>query len=751
MDLDNFVTVKTSDGTTEIKENLTVFGGDVLTTKFPNAIDGLKDVQRRIVWNSRNYTELRGMNAFVGEVSNYHTGGDSSIEGATIRLGQGFMVGHPLIYIDGKSGEYYAPGAAAAPRYLEVRLADFTNDVYFKDIDENTIPKQVADTHKGIEPSYLIPKLPMGLVLGNLTVGFGFKSYVPMIDITNVCDLVMAYADYYRNGGNDVPKKETIAKFLIPAFPIHNLIKNREELLDSYNKGNYDCKIVIEGWCELSGNSITLRAVPYGVDFGTTTDAFREMLKDKKSKFYDYIEFANNYSAEDAEFCISIKRGKNPFEVLDYLRGVLRFNTNWRPLYNYTKNGKVHVLPPAALTLFWYQERKLSIAGGLKYRLASLIDRQMLLEAMLVVVEHVDEVITIIRSSEDEKEAVQRLHARWSELTLKQAQKLAQQRLSTLTRSSRADIENELEQIKIKIQTTTAAFNKIDDIIYHDAEILKKTYRSTSLTRYSDEFVGYVKFGNWGIINFFGLEDMYDILNTKGWPGSIKRTVHMYDPRFPRKFIVKNGRLSEITELSKEITCEDMVCYPVNNNDLTLAIGKDGGTCVIEREVVDVTPNHTLCPISKIFYAIHRNGAVTEENYTSFSIRKSVSKGARTDLIYGLPNKSKDLVVFHMNTKEPNCIRADRIINEKGLGVLRTVPSGEMVILGIYPIKTKELILNIPEKCRKNSAMEHLVIHNLKSFFDGKKDNLMFNMGRSSKDYKFERDHQVRTLYSLKV
>lgn len=748
--MDNFVTVKTSDSTTEIRENLSVFGSEVLSTKFPNAIDGLKDVQRRIVWNSRNYTELKGMNAFVGEVSNYHTGGDSSIVGATIRLAQRFMVGHPLIYVDGKSGEYYDPSAAAAPRYLEVCISDFSNDVYFRNVDLDTIPMQIADTHKGIEPSYLIPVLPMGLILGNLTVGFGFKSYIPMIDITNVCDLVMLFADYFRKGGIGIPDKGEIAKLIIPSFPIKNLIRNKEQLLAAYRQGDYEYPIAIEGWCELSGNTITLRAVPYGSDFGTVTEGFRKLLKDKKCKYYDYIDSANNYSADVAEFSISVKRGKNPFEVLDYLRGILRFNNNWKPLYNYTRNGKVSTLPPHLLTLCWYQERRLSIASGLKYRLAELISRQMLLKAMLIVVEHVDEVIAIIRSSENEAEAVRRLHQRWTELTLKQAQRLAQQRLSTLTKSSRADIENELDQIEIKIATTSDAFNKIDDIIYHDAEFIKKRYATTSFTRYSTEFIGYVQFGEWGIINFFDYEDMYDILNTKGWPASVKKTVHFYDNRHSRKFIVKNGRLSEVTEMSKEVCCENMICYPANSNELTLAIGKDGNTCIIERDVLDVSADYLLCPISKTFYAIHRNGTVTEEQYTSFSIRKSVSKGSRTDLIYGVPNKVKDIVVFHMNTKDLNCIRADRILSGNDLGKLRTVPSGEMIILGIYNLKTKGLILNIPEKCRKNSSMEHLIIRNLSQFFE-KKDNLTLPIGKSSKEFKFVRNNKVRTLYSLEV
>lgn len=746
---DHFVTVKESDGSTEIKQNLSVFGSEVLATKFPNAYDGLKDVQRRIVWNSKDYKDPKSMNQFIGVVSGYHTGGDSSIFGATIRLAQNFMVGYPLVSIKGNSGKYYDPGSYADSRYLEIEISNFSRDVYFNDINLRTIPMKLSDTFNGVEPSHLIPKLPMGLIIGNLTVGFGFKSLIPMIDVGQVCSLVMLFAEHYRNRGVLLPDKIKMAPYMVPSFPIKNLILNREELLNEYRKGNYECPIKLDGWVELSGNSITLRAVPYGNDFNTAVTTLRAELQNKNSKYNDLIDAANQYSADEADFNISIKRGKNPFEVLHRLKGILRFHSVWSPLYNYTLNGKVICLTPDKLTYNWYRERALSIASSLKYRLADFINKKLLLTAILIVINHTDEVVDIIRNSENEEAAVGILHGKWPELTLKQSQQLYRQPLSVLSRRNAESVQRELEQVEIDIKNTYDAFGKIDDIIYHDAEILKKKYPSTSQTRYSDEFIGYVKFGNWGVINFFGDDDLVDILNSKGWPFSIKKTVHYYDNRFPLKFLVKDNRVRPIVELSKEIWCDDLICYPATNEELTLVISEDGGTCVMESSIIQTVQGYTLCPITRTFYAIHRNGSITEEHVDSFSKRKSVSRGAKSDLVYGLPNKTKDLVVFHMNDRDPNVLRVDRILTEDGLGSVKFVPVGKRHILGIYPIKTKDIILNIPESCRKSSTMEYLKIHDLKSLFHDRNNNLMFSISKTTKDVKFLRDKQVRSMYHL--
>lgn len=745
-----FLAVQEKDASSEIRDSLLTFGEDVLQTKFPSYMDGLKDVTRRIIWCAREYRDAKGLGKIIGDIGDIHVSGDSSIYGAVVRLAQSFMVGHPIITIEGKSGKYYDPGAAAAPRYLKAYLSEFSRDIFFNGVNLKTIPMVPTKDFGSMEPRHFIPRLPTALIMGNLTVGFGFKSFIPMIDFEDVCNLVMAFSEFYQKGGIGIPNHRLIARYVVPTFPIQNLIKNREELIQHYNNGNYTKAVSIEGWAEVSGNTIVLRTVPYGTDFGTVTKTIRDLMKDRKHWLWDHLVTINQYSSDVAELSIEVKRGQNPFEVFDLIRSTLRFSTMWHPIYSYMKDGRALSLNPATLTYLWYQERMISIAGGLKYKQADLIYKKMTLEAMLIICEHSDEVINIIKNSEDEEDATNALYKRFEKLTWKQAKIVAGQRVSILAKSNKRQIESDLEQLDIDLQNTVASFSRIHETIHSDAQFLKKKYRSTRESKFSDEFIGYVQFGNLGIIHFFNEEEMYSILNSKGWPNHVKKSIHLYDPKTPLRCMMKNGKLIPMIELSKEIACEGIVCYPLDKSELTLVIGKDQNTCIVERSVTGVYGDFTLCPISKTFYALHRNGAVTEENSSSFSIRKTISKGAKTDLIYGLQNKVSDLVVFHMNTSDINTLRVDRIIRADGLGSLKTVPTGNMQILGIYPIRTKEIYLNIPDDCKKNVAMDHLVIRNISAMFGDNKNHHTINLGKTTGfNKRFKRNPSVRTLFTL--
>lgn len=742
--MDGFLTIQEQNATEEIRSSLLTFGEDVLKTKFPSYMDGFKDITRRIIWFSKDYKESKGMNKVMGDIMDFHVSGDSSVYGAIIRLAQPFMVGHPLIEIDGKKGEYFDPSSAAAARYLKTKLSEFSKDVFFNGVNLKTIPMVATKDYSAMEPRYLIPRLPMALVLGNLTVGFGFKSHSPLIDFADVCDLVMAFAEYYQKGGAGIPKN--IAKHLIPTFPILNIIKNRDELYRSYINDDYNKEISMEGWADISGSNIILRTVPYGTDFGTMTSKLRNQMRDRKHWLWDYIVGVNQYSSDTAELSIEVKRGKNPFEVFDKLKPVIHFNNNWHPIYSYMKDGRALALNPAVLTYLWYQERAISIAGGLKYKQTDLIYRQMVLQAMLVVVEHSKEVIRLIEESDDEEDAVKRLYERFKELTWNQAKIVSQQRISTLAKSNRKQIESELEQVAVDLESTVKSFSRINEIIYTDAQFLKKKYKTTRESRFSNDFIGYVQFGDWGITHFFDYEEMYELLNSK-WPTHVKKTIHLYDSKAPVKYAVQNGKLNLLTELSKDINCEAIVCYPYDKSELTLAIGSDKSTCVVERSVTGIYGDHIICPISKKFYGIHRNGAVTAEDVQSFSIRKNISKGAKTDLIYGLSDKSNDLVVIHMNTTEPNTLRIDRILFDGKIGSLKTVPTGDMHLLGIYPINSKEFILNVPDSCRKINS-EFIIVKNIKKLFESGKNNHLINLAKTS-NKRLKRNNQVRSLFVL--
>jgi hypothetical protein len=258
-----------------------------------------------------------------------------------------------------------------------------------------------------------------------------------------------------------------------------------------------------------------------------------------------------------------------------------------------------------------------------------------------------------------------------------------------------------------------------------------------------------VQFGDWGIIHFFDEDDMINILSSRGW-GTIAKSIHFYSKN-EHRYIVKGNRLLPMLYPSREITCTNVVCCPTNSNGLTLVVNKNGNTAVIEREVPDNSAGWNIFPISKNFYAIHRDGKITREVYTDYSIRKTVSCGAKTDIVYGLPNTSKDMIAFYMHTSEPNTLRISWILHDGGIGELNTVPTGSLIILGVYSIRHKEVCLNIPAECTKAIAIEFLIIKNIKGLFaDGTFNQLIIDLNKSSNISKrLTRHTQVRTLYIL--
>ena len=751
--LKGFQTVKNRSCSEEIISDATVYSKNEVETKYPY-IDGLKAINKRIVWGSRKIREPVRMINMIGEIMNLHPSGDSSIDQAIKRLSQPFKVGIPLISISGKNGAYYDPEGAAAARYLSACISDFAYDVYFKGIDLRTIPMVYNKEFSGTEPKYLIPKIPMALLMGNLTVGYGWKSVVPMLSLDAVCDLVIAYASDTVSSGSGVAPASKYGKMLLPEFPTRCLITNKEEILDSYTHDVWNSPIRAEGVVELSGENITVRSVPYQVNFHRVTDDFRKFLKSKEGRVLTpYVKSARSLSAVEAEFDIPIVKGKNPFAILDMIRPYLHMKDPMYASYVYTNGeGKLMSLTPLKILSMWFTQRKQSVIGSLKYKQAELINDERRIRAMLLICDYADEVCEIIKSAATDEDAVRDIRNRFANVNLswKQAEILVNQPIRILHQASKKKLTEDLADNLNKQKDNYAKFGKVNQIIIDDAKLIKEKYgkQSQKLTRYSSEFKGYVQFGDWGMINFFDEEDMINILSSRGW-GSVKKSVHFYT-KGEHRYIVKGTKLISMVNPSREITCTDVVCCPANDHGLTLVVNKNGNTAIIERDIPDGCAGWKLFPISKTFYAIHRDGSVTKELYTDYSIRKTVSCGAKTNIVYGLPNTCKDMIVFYMHTSEPNTLRVSWILHDGVLGKLATVPTGELIILSVCSIKHKEVCLNIPSECTKLVNIDFLIIKNIKELFTEGKSKLIIDLNKSSDiSKKLKRHPQVRTLYML--
>ena len=731
-----------SDSTSEIKDCLLTYGEDILRTKFPHYIDGLKDVSRRILWFTREQRETRSFIRVMGDIVENHVAGDTSVYGAIIRLGQPFMVGHPLVHIEGKYGSYHSPHDSAAPRYLNMAISEFSRDLFFNGIHPKTIPMVPTKNFETMEPKYLIPKLPTALLLGNLTVGFGFKSTTPMIDFEDVCNLVMMYAEYYQQYTSGMPKYGQLANLLVPTFPINNIIRNRKDLIAAYRKGEYDHEILMEGRVDITGNSITLRAVPYGVDFGTVTQDLRETMKNKKHWLWDYIVSANQFSSSEAEFTMEIKRGLNPFEILDKLKPTLKFTKKWTPIFSYMKDGRAVTLHPQVLTALWYNERFISIAGGLKYRQSEIVTKRMTAEAILQISEHTDQVIDIIKNSENDDDAVTALYRTFKKLTWKQARIIVQQRLSTLAKAKKQQIEQEIEQLDEDMKVVLSKFNHIHESIYQDAQFLKNKYKSTKQTRFSEEYIGAVQFGTQGVTNFFDTDNMIELLNSRGW--NCPKQVYRFNSSTVRGYI-QNNRLVYPEHYLRDVHCQKIIIGQATNKSKMLLIEKDKPAILITSDAFKYPNDFTYTWVEPEFIGVYRDGSIRPTTWkdVNTALTNKNSKVSKQSLIYGYNRDITKPVIIHMNAHNPNVLRID-VVDDK----FSTVPIGTEVILAVVEMGTKELFCNIPVYCTKNNNLNFLTIRNLHKL--GNKKQYIVNLSRTAKGGGgLRRDKDVRSWFIL--
>ena len=743
--MNGFYVTRDRSGTEEMTRGLSTYSEAVVADKYPSLVDGLKTIHRRILWKAKEYQDVVSLAKLLGGVMEIHTSGDQTIVESIIRLSQDFVMGEPFIYIQGKNGEYYNPKGYAAFRYLKVAISEFAYDLFFKGVSLKTIPMEQSKDFSGLEPRYLIPKLPTALLIPTLSVGVGFKGVIPKMSLASVCDLVMKYAEAQKNNWGVVPNPKVYGKLLVPSYPIRNLITNKEELIREYTVGNFNAPICTDGVVDLSGDSIILRSVAYGgPGFDKATAKLRAMMTAKKTEeekdLWNYIKNAKSLSAEDAEFYFQIK-GRNPFLALEKISGILGLHNKIHPCWLFANsNNKLVELTPLQVLMDWYNERHISIVGGLKYELVRLIEKKRRVEAILLICDNTDEVISIIRNQNNKNEAdiIQALVLRFADrrLSVKQAGIIANEPLQRLARYNKAELLTELETLSQDIDEVNDKFhgNRIDEIIYNDAQYFKKSkYDKTVKTQYSSDFKGYVQYGNLGIVHFFDEEDMYNLLQSKGW-GSIRKEIHLYNSKSELRYYIRNGKLVPMINPSREIMCEGVVCYPDNRQNLSLCINDNGSTAVVEKNVDGLMTGWHVFPITKEFYAIHRTGSVTVEQYINFTIRKTVSSGSKTDIVYALPNTCADVVVLHMNSSEKNTIRIDRILTGvNNVGKIYTPATGDLHILGVFNTGTKDIYLNIPDDCLKNLNLSQLIVKNIAQMFSTGENHQYIDLTKSGK------------------
>ena len=428
----------------------------IVRRALPDARDGLKPVHRRILYGmfdmgARSDRPRLKCAEVTGKVmGEYHPHGDGAIYDALVRMAQPFSLRHPLVDFHGNYGSM--DDGAAASRYTECRLHPLAN-VLLDGIDEDTVDFTPTYTNKKDEPSVLPARFPNLLVNGSQGIAVGMATSIPPHNLGEVIDATIHLIDNVEATSDD------LMRFVKgPDFPTGGQILGRQGILDAYRTGRGSVKmrakaeIVEQSSRRGGGFEIVVTELPYQVGPRAVLAKIAELVNDKT---IDGISHLNDESAKGlVRLIIGLKRDANPQVVLNNLYKLTPLQTSFgvNVVALVGASGEQPGVP-RTLTLVQclqaYVDHQVDvITRRTEHRLAKAKRDEHLREGRLKAINVIDQVIALIRASDDRAAARAGLMTAPFEFSEEQAEDILEMTLGRLTRLARIDLEAELEKLR---------------------------------------------------------------------------------------------------------------------------------------------------------------------------------------------------------------------------------------------------------------------------------------------------------------
>ena len=474
----------------------------------PDVRDGLKPVQRRVLYsmielNNGPDKPHRKSARIVGDtMGKYHPHGDSSIYGALVNMAQEWSFRYPLVDGHGNFGSVDGDGAAAM-RYTEARLSKISMEM-LSDINKDTVDfvPNFDETEK--EPVVLPSRYPNLLVNGTTGIAVGMATNIPPHNLKEVIEAVVKIID------NQIAEKVTEMEELLsivkgPDFPTGAMILGTAGINEAYRTGRG--KIRVRAITNIEPmqngkNRIVVTELPYMVNKARLIEKIAEMVREKKID--GITELRDESNRQGMRICIELRRDVNPNVILNLLYKHTQLQDTFGVIMLALVDNQPKVLNLFQMLDYYLTHQKDVITRRTKYDLNKAEERSHILEGLLTALDHIDEVISIIRSSQNTQQAKERLMERFS-LSEVQAQAIVDMRLRALTGLEREKLEAEYAQLMERIAQLKA--------ILADEKLLLGVIREEILLiseKYADErrtSIGYDEFD-------ISMEDMMPVTNT---------------------------------------------------------------------------------------------------------------------------------------------------------------------------------------------------------------------------------------------
>lgn len=541
----NIGTVIQSEITTEMQKAYLDYAMSVIVARaLPDVKDGLKPVHRRILYamhkiglvHSARYKKSASV---VGEVlGKYHPHGDVPVYEALVRLAQEFSMRYPLVDGQGNFGSIDGDPPAAM-RYTECRLSAIASEMLF-DIEKKTVNFLPNFDSTIEEPEYLPAKLPNLLLMGSEGIAVGMATKIPPHNLGEVVDALVFMIGKIKVQKTDDKDQSSALSFNVtldelmqyiqgPDFPTAGAIYDIEQIRSAYGTGKG--KIVMRGKAEIEDigqgkSAIAVTELPYQVNKANLVAKIADLVKEKKLE--GISDLRDESDRHGIRVYIELKRDARPKQVLNNLYKHTDIQTTFPVNIVALVENTPQTCTLKLILEEYLKHRHKVITRRSEFELAEAKSREHILEGLKIAVDHIDEVISIIKKSKDADEAKIRLMKRFS-LTDLQTTAILDMQLRRLAALEREKIEDELTMVRETITYLTdllAHPEKIFAVVKDELLKLKEKYGDPRKTRVFKSKVG--EFSDEQLIQN---EDVIITMSESGYIKRVPRTTFKMQER----------------------------------------------------------------------------------------------------------------------------------------------------------------------------------------------------------------------------
>ena len=458
----------------------------IASRALPDVRDGLKPVQRRILYSMSELNNTpdkphRKCARIVGDtMGKYHPHGDSSIYGALVNMAQDWATRYPMVDGHGNFGSVDGDGAAAM-RYTEARLSKISMEM-LADINKDTVDfaPNFDETEK--EPVVMPARYPSLLVNGTSGIAVGMATNIPPHNLREVVSAIVKIIDNIIEEDRTTDLEEILGIVKGPDFPTGAEILGTRGIDEAYRTGRGKIRVRAVSNIETLPNGkseIIVTEIPYMVNKARLIENIAALVRDKKIDGITGI--ADHSNREGMRICIELRRDANANVILNQLYKHTQMQDTFGVIMLALVNNQPKVMNLLEMLTYYLQHQEEVVTRRTKYDLNKAQERSHILEGLLKALDHIDEVIHIIRASANAAEAKKNLMERF-DLSDAQAQAIVDMRLRALTGLEREKLENEYKELMARIEQLKA--------ILADRKVLLGVIRREILTvseKYGDD------------------------------------------------------------------------------------------------------------------------------------------------------------------------------------------------------------------------------------------------------------------------